>query len=352
MSKSDVRKLFAGPSRRDVLKGGAGVGLAALGATSGLPTRAFAVGKKLHPVNIVNASGSLSLLQVTIFKELDLMPKYGVEPNFLNVSDGNKILAGIISGDGDICGGSGFNGLFPAIEKGAAIKIVAGAGIAPLNILYSRIPEIKSIKDLPGHTVGTGAPGALLHQLVVATMLKYKVDYKKVKFVNVGSSTDVFKALVGGNVEAGAAPIEFRDTAGKYGLHPLVDGEFWKELPDYTNQAMYVSDRAIAEKREGLIGVLAAYAHLFRWIGKPQNKQAFLDYYKKAVPNGTRDTAVFLQDFLSKPNRLATNLVLTPDKLRYVQDLNVRLGSQKAILPFDKCADMSLAEAALKMVTV
>ena len=90
-------------------------------------------------------------------------------------------------------------------------------------------------------------PGALLHELVVAAMKKQGADYKQVKFVNVGSSGDVFKALVAGTIDAGAGPIDFRDTAGKYNLTVIPDGEFYKELPLYVNQAMYASDKAIAE---------------------------------------------------------------------------------------------------------
>ena len=53
--------------------------------------------------------------------------------DLLNVSDTNKILAGLIGGDGDICAGAGYTGLFPAIEKGATVKILAGASVAPLS---------------------------------------------------------------------------------------------------------------------------------------------------------------------------------------------------------------------------
>src|SRR4029077_7767052 len=125
-------------------------------------------------------------------------------------------LAALIGGDGDICPASGYASLFPAIEKGGAVKILAASGVSPLNIMYSSRSDIKSVKDLPGRTVGTGAPGALLHQLVVATMKKYGVDYTKVNFVNIGSSNDVFKALVAGSIDAGVGPIEVQETSAKY----------------------------------------------------------------------------------------------------------------------------------------
>ena len=60
--------------------------------------------------------------------------------------------------------------------------------------------------------------------------------------------------------------------------------------------------------------------------------------------------AAFLQDFLSKPGVFATDLVLNEQQIRYVQELNVELQAQKAVLPFAQCADMSLAEEALKLI--
>jgi ABC-type nitrate/sulfonate/bicarbonate transport system substrate-binding protein len=345
-------KLFAQEtrlSRRSVLKGGAALG-AGMAAGLAAPALVSAQGS-LVKVSILNSSGSLSQVQTLMFKELKLFEKYGVEPNLLNVSDGNKILAGLISGDGDICGGSGFNGLFPAIEKGAKIKILAGSNLAPITILVANKPDIKSVKDLPGRNVGTGALGANLHQLVVASMKKYGVDYKKVRFVNVGSSTDIFKALVGGSIDAGVISIEFRDSVEKYKLHNIEGGLFYKEVPQYTNQAMYAPDRAIAAKREGLKGVMAAYADLFRWIGKPENKAGFLDFYRKALNTKTSgEEGVFFADFLAQPGVLAVNLVLTPEQISFVQDLNVELGAQKAVLPFDQCTDMTLAQEAVKLV--
>ena len=341
-------KIAGSTSRRAVLKAGAALGAAGLGLGAIFSPRvARADGIK---VSVINSSGNFSQVQVVLLKKLKLFEKYGIDADLLNVSDTNKILAGLIGGDGDICAGAGYTGLFPAIEKGATVKILAGASVAPLNILYSNKPDIQSVKDLPGRTVGTGALGSLLHEQAVADMKKYGVDYHKVSFVNVGSSNDVFKALVGGSIDAGVAPIDFRDTAGKYNLHPLVDGEFWKELPLYVNQAMFASDKTIADKRKGLVGTMAAYGEMFRWIVNPANKLTWMQVYAEAFPKASPGEAEFLVDFLSQPRGLATDLVLSPEQINYVQDLNVELGVQQAVLPFDKCADMSLAQEAVKLM--
>lgn len=339
------RKAIQGTSRRNALKLGA-----AFAFTAGLAPNSLKAQSARPKVNVVTVNGSFPRVQRVLLDELKLLEKYEVDANVLAVSDSAKILAALVSGDGDVCPGSGYNQLFPAMEKGAKVKILGGAALAPLNIMYSSKPDIKSVKDLVGRTVGTDQMGSLLNQLAVAAMKKQGVDYKRVKFVSIGSGSDIFKALVAGTIDAGVAPIEFRDTAGKYNLTPLVDGEFWKELPLYANQAIYASDKAIAERREGLVRVMAAFGDMFRWMADPANKSAFLRYYKQAISNASDQEADFLQGFLSKPGALATNLVLSEQQLRFVQDLNVELGVQKAVLSFDQCADMSLAQEALKLI--
>ncbi len=47
---------------------------------------------------------------------------------------------------------------------------------------------------------------------------------------------------------------------------------------------------------------------------------------------------------------LAVNLVLDEERIQKLQKLNVQLGVQNAILPYDKVADMSLARDALKLL--
>ena len=60
--------------------------------------------------------------------------------------------------------------------------------------------------------------------------------------------------------------------------------------------------------------------------------------------------AIDSSEALAQPGVLAVNLVLTPEQISFVQDLNVELGAQKAVLPFDQCTDMTLAQEAVKLV--
>jgi hypothetical protein len=42
--------------------------------------------------------------------------------------------------------------------------------------------------------------------------------------------------------------------------------------------------------------------------------------------------------------------VLSPERVRYMQELNVSLGVQKSVLPYECVCDMSLAQDAIKLL--
>jgi ABC-type nitrate/sulfonate/bicarbonate transport system substrate-binding protein len=331
--------------RRQMLQGGAVAGLGLLSH----PVFALAE-DSLPTVRIVNPGGTLTLIFSQFFQDGDYFPSVGIKEQILNVTDANKIIAALVSDNGDICGGAGFSGVFPAILNGAKLKLLGGVTMTPADCLYSRKPDIRSVKDLIGRTVGTGAPGALLHELTVALLQKHGVDYKAVNFVNIGSAPDVFKAVVAGTIDAGVANGDYIDQQDKYGVHVLDDGRMWDELPNFVNQAFYSTDDIIAKKRDLLVRTLAAHAKLFRFISSPNSKETFFKIRAKALGVDSTEDAQTQWEFFQAPGRLGVNLMISPDSVEYVQRLNVELGVQKDVLPFDKVADMSLAQEALKLL--
>ena len=219
-----------------------------------------------------------------------------------------------------------------------------------LHLLYSWRPEIKTLKDLEGRTVGTGSPGALLHSITVELLRKNNVDPGKVKFVNVGSSADVFRAIVAKVVDAGPAELDYEEQEAKYNVHGLADGKFWDGLPEYTNQASYASERSIRERRDVIVRTLAAYARLYRFISSPQSRDAYLAARATALSKDEPAEALAQWNFFQKHQSFAVDLVLSEERIRYMQELNISLGVQKRLVPYEQITDMSLARDALKLI--
>ena len=320
-------------------------GAAAAVAAFGLPASAA-----LSPqsVNVINTGANDSIALQELIVEKKYFEQFNLNATTSNVSDGLKLAAAIVSGAADIGMLTGFSQVFPAIENGAGIKLVAGAELKPDFSMYTGNPQVKSLKDLEGKSVGTGAVGAVVYNVAVAMLRKAKVDVSKVTFVNIGSSSDVFKAVAARKIDAGPCQHDFVKLAASQGIRILADANTL--VPEFTNQASFTSDRAIAEKREALVRTLAAYGSAYRFVQSGGSQAAYAKAYAAAVGPGTEEAGRDRWTWLQAVQGYDTGLVLAPERIMYLQELNVSLGVQKAVLPLAKVADMTIARDALKLM--
>jgi ABC-type nitrate/sulfonate/bicarbonate transport system substrate-binding protein len=334
------KELRSGLRRREVLRAGAA-------ATFGLFMPRPLMAADRVKINLVNTSGNTNLVLAALLKQEGMFDQLGLDANILHVADGSKLIGSLLSGESDMCALSGFGQVLPAIEKGAKLKVLAGGAVLTLQAIMTKKAAIKSVKDLEGRTIGTGSLGALLHQLVVALLRKKGVDEKKVTFVNVGSSTDVFRAIAAGTIDAGPCEAWL---AGRAGTRIVEEGRFYEDLPEYTYQASYTSERAIGRKRDAIVRTLAAYGKLYRFLSEAKSREPFLKAFTLATGKNDRAEAEAQWQFYQDHKPFAVDLVLSPERVRYMQDLNVSLGVQKSVLPFERVCDMSLAHDAVKLL--
>jgi ABC-type nitrate/sulfonate/bicarbonate transport system substrate-binding protein len=216
--------------------------------------------------------------------------------------------------------------------------------------LFSAKPNVKDLKDLEGKTIGTGSIGALVYQLTVFLLQKHKVDISHIRFVNIGSNADIFRAVAAGTVDGGAAEAALAGEAAKYGVHMIERGNMSVELKDYTFQGAWTSDRKIATQRDTLVRALAAYGKLYRFVQAPQSKDAFIRARRAVFPSAPASEHDAVWNYIQTYKPFAVNLTLAPERLQYMQQLNVSFKVQTQILPFERVADMSLAADALRLL--
>ena len=188
-------------------------------------------------VHIANAAGGLSMTMSELLRQQKFLESFDLNPDVVAMADGAKILGGIYSGSIDVSPMSGFGQMFPAVERGADLKIINAATLIPGLALFSAKPNVRSLKELEGKVVGAGGVGSLVHQLTVTLLRKYSVDVSVVRFVNIGSSADVFKGVMAGTVDAGAGPASFVGDAESYNVHAIPNGNMSLELKEFTYQA-------------------------------------------------------------------------------------------------------------------
>jgi ABC-type nitrate/sulfonate/bicarbonate transport system substrate-binding protein len=318
----------------------------ALGLMPGGP----ALAADATPIKIANATGIMNLAMDGLMKQEKFLESFGLAPEMLGVADGSKILGAIVSGSVDGSSMSGFGQVFPAVERGASLKILAAGVQAPILAMFTTKPNVKTLKDLEGKSVGTGSIGALVYQLTVALLQKHGVDVHKIQFVNIGSSANIFRAVQAGTVDAGPCEASLMGSADAYHVRAIPGGNMTTELPLFTFNGAWASDAKIASSRPLLVKMLAAYAKLYRFVQQPSAKDAFLRCMHTVLPSQPVADHLALWSYIQTYKPFAENLVIGQDRIDYIQKLNVSFGVQKAVLPYAKVADVSLAKDALKLL--
>jgi ABC-type nitrate/sulfonate/bicarbonate transport system substrate-binding protein len=299
-------------------------------------------------INIINTGSNDSFALQSLVKQQKYLEEFNLSATTLNVSDGIKLTAGVLSGASDIGLLTGFLQIFPAIEHGAPLKLVGCAMRAPDFMVVTGNPNVKTLKDLEGKSVGTGAIGALVYAAMAAMLKKANVDISKVTFVNIGSSSDVFKAVAARKVDAGPCQHDFAKVAAQFNCRVIADAV--KEIPQFTNQGSFTTDKAIAEKRDALVRALAVYGRAYRYIDSRGSKANYVKAYVDGVGGDSAAAGSDRWDWIQSVQGYETDIALSSERIMYAQQLNVALGNQKAILPLDKVADMSLARDAVKLL--
>lgn len=330
-------------TRRQALAGGTAASLLALGGCSRHPATS--------PVGVVLTNGISGLVVQELARSMGYLADFAVKRKLLVVSDGSKCVAALVSGASEISVGTGFNQVPAAIANGARLRVVAGAlSLCPLA-MFSAKPAIRSVADLAGKTIGIGPLGAVVHQMTVLLLKKKGVAVDGVSFRNVGSASDIFKAVAAGTVDAGLGDVDIFDQQAQYGVHALSDGLLWKEIPEYTNQATYASEEAIQSDRRNLVAVLAAIAKVYRFISSPDSKATYLRAWQTVSGQSDPTQALTQWNWIQQNHPYDTDLELSDEQINFVQRTNLEFGVQKAMLPIAAIADMSLAQEALRLLS-
>jgi len=300
----------------------------------------------LLPINVLNTPGANVKALDALAKSQNYYAMFGVQPTIQYITDATQINPALISGSSDVVVVAGVSPVFPAVDAGATFKILAGAAVPPGTVVAVGNPQIKTPKDLEGKIVGTSSVGSTPYQIMVALFKKFGVDANKVQFVNIGATADIFKAIVAKKVDAGPLSVDFLPMMQQNGLTSI--SQTWVDLPDFVISGTIASEQAMTKKRDTLVRLLAVYAQLYRYMNDPASEAGYDAGY---VAAGGDEAGAKIQWQWWKDNKgLDTGLTLTDQQINYMQQLNVDLGVQKALLPINRVADMSLAQDALKLL--
>jgi ABC-type nitrate/sulfonate/bicarbonate transport system substrate-binding protein len=226
------------------------------------------------------------------------------------------------------------SGTMAAIEKGAGLKIVATFMPGLPHVFYAR-KDINGFAELAGKPVGVSGLGALPHVVAQGILENHKVDLSKIEWVQMGGDPDRARAMVAGQVAGTVVSIEFEQMLKAAGAKILAVGS--EELPHWTRFTVITTDKVIKERPGDLVKALIAQAKGTRWAMNPRNKDEMVRLLAKY---GKRDAKQvdWVYDWFLAHKQLNPNGELKAASLNWMQELNVKLGRQKKVLPPDQVA--------------
>ena len=217
------------------------------------------------------------------------------------------------------------------IEKGAKVKIVASF-MPGLPIMLFGKDDIKEAKDLLGRVVAVTEPGTFPYLLTANVLKKHGLDPNKVQYLTVGGDADRVRAMLIGRADAAPAAIEFQAHL-KPGFHTVLS--FQQELPQWIRYTFVTTDKVIAERPSDLVKAMIAHAKGLRYAlaHKDETVALMADLGKL-----DRKTAEWVYDWYVTHRLLNPNGEISRENLRWMQELNVGLGRQSKLLPYEQVA--------------
>jgi len=217
--------------------------------------------QELEKLNISYVKLPLNVPSI-VEKEKQLFEKEfnpdGIEVEFPEITQGSKMTQAVAAGSLDFCNALGGTSLILAAANGVDIKMIGVYSRAPkaFNIM-AKDPAIKSTADLKGKKV-VGPKGTILHQLLLASLVKNDLSLADLEFVNLGIARGISAlltdsadaALVAGPavpqaLENGAHIIESGESLLDATIVIAVSGEFLDEHPAIVERYLKVHQESL-----------------------------------------------------------------------------------------------------------
>ena len=240
-------------------------------------------------------------------------------------------------------GGPG--GAIVAAARGADVKILGCHWPSLVHGLFAH-ESIAKIEDLRGKNIAISAPGALPDLLIRAALDQHGLAATDVKFANMGSDTDRYKALSAGVVDAAIVSTEYLPIAPK-SMKLLATGR--EILPNFMRVCMITSGKVLAAKPDEAVRFLAAEISALRYAVANRDEEIKLTMETtRAKQDDPRPAFIF--DEATKHRDIDPEIGLPMDKLAWTQDMLLKNGSMPKPADLTKVVAPEIRAKALELV--
>jgi NitT/TauT family transport system substrate-binding protein len=220
-----------------------------------------------------------------------------------------------------------------AVARGAAVAMLRISGaVSPYEILAKS--DIKSIKDLKGHTVVIGGLVDINRVYLERVLKAAGLTDKDIDITIIGNTAGRFAALKSGSADATmlAPPVNFfAEEAGFNNIGMMID--YTKDLPFGATDVSV----AFAEKHHDvLMRFMGALNKSFQWFNDDANRTAAIDLLVAEMKTTNRDDVAKSYDFLRKIDFFDPSDVISQKRVESLMDEMTAIGDTSGKVPMDK----------------
>jgi NitT/TauT family transport system substrate-binding protein len=270
--------------------------------------------------------------------------KQGLKLDIMQIKADQIGLKALLAGELDSYEG-GPGGAIVAAARGADVKILGCHWPSLVHGLFAR-ENVTGIADLRGKNIAISSPGALPDLLIRAVLEKQGIPATEVKFANMGSDTDRYKALTVGVVDAAIVSTEYLPIAPK-AVKLLATGR--EVLPNFMRVCMITSGKTLADKPDEAARFLAAEISALRYAAANRDEEIKLTReITKAKADDPRPGFIF--DEAVRHRDIDPEVGLPMDKLAWTQEMLLKNGSMPKPVDLAKIVAPDVRAKALELV--
>lgn len=296
----------------------------------------------VHAIVKAKADGGFILMA----QEKGYYKKQGVHVEIKQFNGSVDLVRAVVSGAVDSVEVSP-DPAYDAVARGSDLKIIGSTLPSLTYYLYAK-KSIASVADLKGKTIGTSSPGSLPDTFARAVLIQKGLDPKSVDVTSAGSSSERFKALVAGRIDAMASSPEYVKAAKPSDdIHVIAKAQ--QVVPKYPRFVIVANGKSLHEKPDAAARFLAGEMQGVSYA--VHHRSAEMKVAAKAMGVSTDDPALgYDYDVIKKTGAASPTAEIPMDKLRWLQQFRLSLGLQKKKVDLDALTDGSYRKKALDRV--
>lgn len=231
-----------------------------------------------------------------------------------------------------------------AIVAGAPARIL-GTARKNHHYMVAALNTINSLKDLEGKRLAVSTPNSAPNVILELLFKAENLNWESTQKVAVGGGANRSRALIANQVDATAFGIDEKETIA---TAPNVKQLLLVKdvLPKYVGGGLIMNQELI--QRAGVAErYVEAIARSARYCYENKDACVNLAVEKSGRP---REAAAQIWDDFVQARIWEPNLIITPEEIDYLQQVNLDLKTQDKKVPAEQIIDMSHAQRALARI--